>query len=413
MSLDLVIVGAGAAGLTAARSARAQGLRYVVVEAKSRIGGRAHTDTATFGVPVDYGCHWLHAADINPFTRIADAYGVGYWRGASNRRLFETGRWLDQAQGRAFEDYCRRCWQAVADSAEDVAMADVIPFDRRWHRLFSGWCAAVNGLEPQECSTLDWQRFLETGNDWPVIDGYGALIARFGSAVDVCLNTAVRGVRWGRRGVTIVTDSGALAAKAVLLSVSTGVLAAESIRFEPLLPVWKREAIAAVPMGQANKIIVQCRPGALPVPADCHVRLDDSADETLGFHLRPFGRELAIAYVAGRFSQRLERQGRSAMIDFALARLKAMFGNAIEREIVKADATAWDSDPEIRGAYSLAKPGYAEQRKALGLPIADKLFFAGEATSQQAYGAAHGAYWSAQAALKGLSAAVRLKESAG
>jgi monoamine oxidase len=75
---DLVIVGAGAAGLSAAKRARERGLDVVVFEAMDRIGGRAHTDTSVFGIPWDRGCHWLHSASVNPMRELADAYGFRY-----------------------------------------------------------------------------------------------------------------------------------------------------------------------------------------------------------------------------------------------------------------------------------------------------------------------------------------------
>ena len=78
--VDLVIVGAGAAGLGAARRAGELGLSFIVCEAMNRIGGRAHTESTTFGTPWDRGCHWLHSGSENPFAKIADEYGFHYWR---------------------------------------------------------------------------------------------------------------------------------------------------------------------------------------------------------------------------------------------------------------------------------------------------------------------------------------------
>ena len=82
---DLIIIGAGCAGLAAAREAKRCGLSYTVLEAQDRIGGRAYTNTTTFGIPIDYGCHWLHAASVNPLRQLADDYGFAYERVGSRR----------------------------------------------------------------------------------------------------------------------------------------------------------------------------------------------------------------------------------------------------------------------------------------------------------------------------------------
>src|SRR5205823_14959260 len=73
--LDVAVIGAGAAGLAAATTLVARGFAVQVVEARDRIGGRAHTDRSQYGVPIDLGCAWLHSADINPFRAIGAELG--------------------------------------------------------------------------------------------------------------------------------------------------------------------------------------------------------------------------------------------------------------------------------------------------------------------------------------------------
>jgi monoamine oxidase len=109
-----------------------------------------------------------------------------------------------------------------------------------------------------------------------------------------------------------------------------------------------------------------------------------------------------VAYVSGRFSEALERTGRAAMIDYARGQLTHVFGSRVNQAIGITDATCWNSDPWIRGAYSIAAPGGAGQRERLAEPVGERLFFAGEATSVSAYGSAHGAYQSGLAALQAI-----------
>jgi monoamine oxidase len=147
-------------------------------------------------------------------------------------------------------------------------------------------------------------------------------------------------------------------------------------------------------MGQANKIILQFPPGTLDVVDSAYIHIDNDSSETLDFHLRPFAHEIAVAYVSGRFSKSLEQAGRVAMIDYARAQLAGVFGSRVNQAIIETDATCWNSDPRIRGAYSMAGPGAADQRERLAQPVGERLFFAGEATSITAYGSAHGAWQS-------------------
>lgn len=403
MDTDLLIIGAGAAGLAAAHRARACGLQVKLLEARHRIGGRAYTDNRRFGVPVDHGCHWLHAADINPLRALADRWGVPYRR--SRRRhllLFRHGRLQSDAELAAFQAYCQQCWdraEAAGERGEDRPLAAVVDRSSRWYPLFASWCAALNGLGPEQVSTLDWYRFRDTGNDWPVTAGYGTLVARLGRGLDVHRDTPVRELRWTGPGVQALTPRGTLRARAALVTVPTAVLATAAIRFQPPLPGWKRAAIEAVPLGHANKIILGLRRPLADLPAHSFARFDVGRRETLGWQLQPFGQPLAIGYAAGDFARDLEQAGRAAMIDFALGQFKAMFGSSIIHSIGATDATTWSGDPWSRGAYSLARPGQAEQRRLLARPLGRRLYFAGEAVSVDAFGTAHGAYRSGRAAI--------------
>ncbi len=398
MDTDLLIIGAGAAGLGAARRARARGLRIQLLEARRRIGGRAWTDSRRFGVPVDHGCHWLHAADINPLRALADRWSMGYRRSSRrNLMLFRQGVRQPDTELAAFQAYCQRCWdsaEAAGRRGEDRPLAEMVERTSQWYPLFASWCAALNGFGPERVSTLDWFRYCDTGNDWPVRAGYGTLVARLGRGLDIHCATPVRELRWSGPGIEAVTPRGTLRARAALVTVSTAVLAGGAVRFRPALPVWKQSAIEAVPLGHANKVMLGLGQPLVDVAAHSFARFDTGRRETLGWQLQPFGYSLAIGYAAGTFARELEQAGRPAMIDFALEQFKAMFGNTAVRTVRVKDASGWSGDPWIGGAYSLARPGQAEQRGRLAQPLARRLYFAGEAVSASAFGTAHGAYQS-------------------
>jgi monoamine oxidase len=209
-SFDLIVVGAGTADLAAARRARELGLRVVILEAKDRIGGRAHTESATFGVPWDRGAHWLHNPSRNPFTAFADAEGFAYGPAPAPRRLWSEG-WADAALQAELDDYYAQAFGAVRAAGAaglDRPAAAVIPPQPRFRAMFDSWLAAFAGVDPERLSTLDYARYQDGGGNWPVVDGFGALLARFGQGgLPVALGTRAQRIRWGGKRVAVETPA--------------------------------------------------------------------------------------------------------------------------------------------------------------------------------------------------------------
>jgi monoamine oxidase len=399
-NLDLVVVGAGAAGLAAARSALACGLTVAVLEAKDRIGGRAHTDTETFGVPWDRGAHWLHHAHHNPFTAFADQEGFAYQQSPIPRRLWGGG-WADAALEAELGDYYERAFAAIdraGTAGLDVAASEVIPPHPRFRAMFESWSAALSGADPERISTLDYGRYDADAGNWRVVGGYGALVARFGAGLPVELATPARRIRWDGSEVTVETARGTLCARAVIVTFSTNVLASGRIAFAPPLPAWKQEALAAVPVGEANKVALAFE-GDLPGPPRPYfLHLEHATHEAMRFEIGALGRDLVIGYLGGRFAAELEAAGPDAMAAFATDKLALVFGGNARKQIRRVAATGWVGDPHIMGGYSFALPGKAHLRPLLAVPLAERVFFAGEACSIEAFGTVHGARASGEAA---------------
>ncbi len=148
---DLVIIGAGAAGLSAARIAKEEGLSFALLEAKPRIGGRAFTDTARFGFPLDLGAYWMHSCNLNPYVQIADSLGFTYRREASVRQVYMGDRWASESEleeRAAFFDRNLGAVAAAGRAGEDVPYSRVIESGGRWRPLLDQWIAAVNGVDP-------------------------------------------------------------------------------------------------------------------------------------------------------------------------------------------------------------------------------------------------------------------------
>jgi monoamine oxidase len=410
MMIDVVVVGAGAAGLAAATTMRAAGLSVAVVEAKNRIGGRAWTDTATFGVPLDWGCHWLHSADVNPFTPMADAWGYTYRRGAAWGRLHDGGRWESEAEHderMAFYRSGMAAVEAAGEAGRDVSVAEVTERSHPWSGMFDFWMSVMSGFEPPHISTLDLARYRDTGENWPLAEGYGALVARYGAQVEVTLAAPAQRLRWGGSDVRVETPRGTLTARAAVVTVSTAVLAAGRLRFEPALPEWKLAAVGAVPLGYANKVALAFDRDVFGFPPTSSAVCGRDAPRTMLFQIRPFGRNLAVGYVGGHFCRELEQAGEEAMVDFAREQLVVMFGSGLVRHLVNSACVRWGLDPDIGGGYSCARPGQARHREDLVRPLGNRVFFAGEACSAEFFSTAHGAY------LSGLAVGRRVAECLG
>jgi monoamine oxidase len=408
---DLIIVGAGAAGIAAAHAARDSGLRVIVLEAGARVGGRAYTDFESLTEPFDHGCQWLHSAGINPLTPLAERYGFRYRRDGIDFRIHDGEWWLNDGITREFLGMMGDTYDRIAaagESGADIAAEACIetgdPATDRWaplfRRNFTGYMAAA----PADVSVLDTARYVQTGENWPVESGMGALIAHLARelprSIEIRLDCPVKSVDWGDNEVMVGTLDGMLVTKAVLITVSTGVLAGDRLKFFPLLPDWKQDAIAKVPMGFAEKVAFEFE-GDPFVGLESHFATPDWPDApAASFHVHPFDRPVATAYLGGELAAGLCREGPAAMLDFSQGLLAKLFGADILKAIRKVKPTRWTVDPCFGGAYSVLSPGGGESRAALARPLDDKVFFAGEATSAHAFSTAHGAWQSGLDAMR-------------
>ena len=407
--LDVIVIGAGAAGLAAARKLQEARAHHIVLEAKPWIGGRTVTDTATLGVPVDLGAHWLHSPALNPLAPLVDRYVFHVKHGPEDFRVAQDGRLLGAAENAECLAYVDHCFEKiVAAGAErvDCTVADLFPFHGRWHPMFEAAFTAKQGVPASEASAQDFARYVWEGDDLPVLDGFGALLARHAQGLEVQLNTPATRVSWGgAQEIAVETPRGTLQARAVILAVPVGVLAAEAIRFDPPLPDWKLSAIADLPMGSCNKVALGFSRNVFGDLADVMLMPDLGPDQAVELVIREGGRDTVTAMFNGPGGKALAAAGAKACADYALALLAGIFGSdlrqAVQDRVVFAD---WDHDPWIRGCYAAARLGKAESRATLANAVEDRVFFAGEATHERYMGDVHGAHLSGEAAAQAVLA---------
>jgi monoamine oxidase len=371
---DVAIVGAGAAGIAASRTLRALGVGHVVLEASDRIGGRART-VATPAGPFDVGAQWLHSFDRNPLARAGEAIGARFIRDrARDDRLLIGARRARDEEEAAFDRALARL-EAGDPSGRDLAAAAILTPRTPPERLAAATFADLeHGVAPQDLSLADAATQIATGDERFVAGGLGAMVARLGAGAPVRLNVAVRRVDHGGARVRLDTDRGTLEAKAVIVTVSTGVLASGALRFSPALPSALEQAIHDLPMGLLNKAFFALRPGA--APAGVHVTRIDAAGRVGSLVT---GAGVAVTFVGGPVARALEAQGRGAAAAFHRALVVVALGASALARPEAVAITTWGRDPWTLGAYSAARPGRAAARRALVTELSGRVDFAGEA----------------------------------
>jgi len=391
-SVDIAIIGAGAAGLGAANALKDSGLSVIVLEARMRVGGRGYTIMAAPDITFDVGCGWLHSADQNSFADIAGQlnFAIDKTRPPWREQSFDTGFPLAQRIDfiKALDAFYDRAEEA-AKSGRDFAASTYLEPGNRWNPMIDAISTYVNGTELDQVSIQDMDAYEDTGINWRVRRGYGALMAAYGAHCPLALNTEVTLIDHSGKRVRIETSRGTLIARKVIVTVPTNLIANESIRFHPALPA-KVEAARGLPLGLADKVMLALEePEALP--KDGNLRGATMRTAMGSFHLRPFGQPCIEGFFGGSFAQQLEDTGGGALAAEAIDEIVTLLGSDFRRKLKPLAESRWAHDPFARGSYSHALPGHAGKRAVLAAPIDGRLFFAGEATSPNFFSTAHGA----------------------
>lgn len=422
---QVVIIGAGVAGLAAGAACRDAGRRAVVLEASGRTGGRAWTDypQSLGGVWFDMGAVWFHDAEHNPMVPIAEAAGDTLLRSDEIRRerTFIGGRMATNAELDAYAQAWPRyeaAAEALINERGDVPLAEVTRqlADDPWAATIEAWEGPVIcAVDADRFSTLDWRRNALNGSNLVPDGGIGAFVQRrLTAGLDIRLHTPALRVRWGGPSgrVVVETAGGQIAAEACIVTVSTGVLASGTLVFDPALPAPVTDAVHALPMGLAMKVALRATgPDRLDLPLHCSVDriLERQGEALMPCQCWPFGRDYVQGWIGGSVAWDLARAGDAASIDYALSYLRRAFGGRVDSLFSGGGSlvTHWDADPWIRGAYCYAVPGSAMARDRLAEPVGDgHLMFAGEACHVGFAGTLAGAWISGQSAARTALAAI-------
>ncbi|MGH3146821.1 MAG: flavin monoamine oxidase family protein [Rubrobacter sp.] len=410
----VVVVGAGLAGLAAANALRTSGVEVVVLEARDRIGGRAHT-ASLGGVPVDLGAAWIHAPEGNPLSELSERTGLlrrsfdveALVAGAAmvDGRGYRLGGTARRAVLRRVAGFEERVEGLISGSGPGASLADLVeayveedprPDRATWVRFVLR--AALEFTFAAPVGEVSAEALLVPvpyggGDDVPV-EGYGSLVETLGTGLQIRSGAVVRAVRTRKSGVEVETADGRLERGShALITLPLGVLKAGSVAFSPALPPGKARAISALGFGDFEKVVL---------------RYDDRfwGRRSSGFLLRqestpfrtwldatvPAGAPTIVAVAAGGAGQAVDGMDETEILARARELLARATGKTPPPERGVA-VTRWRADPFSRGAYTHLAPGSSQADiEALSEPVGGRTLFAGEATSPLRFAHADGAF---------------------
>lgn len=397
---DVVVIGAGAAGLAATDMLIKSGKKVICLEASNIVGGRAITDNQIFGEPYDLGALWIENGDTNNFK----IYGENEKKFNVYKERYEEMYSVYSGKKRiSNEDAIWKIYDsataAIAKTRKDIAPIDVVPYqDDRWfdtvHTIIGPWEMGKD-FSNYSCKDYNFDYELPESGVWHCKEGYGSLVTEMYKNVPVKLNTKVNAIDWSGSGVKVTTDKGLISAKKCIITVSNGVLSSGQIKFTPNLSTEKQESFSKISMGHYNRIAFKFKRLFKKKAKDNYLyyRIDSqnaSSPEGFCVTINPSDTKLCMCDPGGEFGKNLAIEGEAASIDFALNELKKIFGNKISKDLKQSHVANWSTNPLFLGAWASAEPGAFKYREILRQSVGDRIFFAGEATAKD-WGTVNGA----------------------
>ena len=392
---DVIVIGAGAAGLAAARRLTAEKLRVLVFEASDRIGGRCATDTTTFGIPFDLGAHWIHNPGANPLLAGGppaglDVYAAPRWQ---NMRIGpRAARDAELELFLAAEVRAQRALREPPKGKGDIPAERLLPNDLGlWKsslEFMLGPYATSKDLV--DISAADLVRTVERSGESFCRQGYGALLAKQAAGLTIKTKTPVTMIAWGKSAV-LETEESLWYPRAVILTASTNALLGDDIEFIPPLPKNVKASLGNLPLGSLDHIALDMPGNPLNLQKDDLIFEQATGNKTAALIANVSGTSLHVVTIAGAFGRELSAKGEAAMLDFATSWLSSAFDTNVKKYIKKSRVTRWNAQDYVLGAMSAATPGHAEARKALAEPLG-RVWLAGEALHETQWGTVNGAW---------------------
>jgi monoamine oxidase len=413
--VDVIVIGAGMAGLRAAQVLTQAGKNVVILEARDRIGGRVLTDRTGFGFPIELGASWIHDSNKNPLTAVAKSAGVKTLTSDYSERVWREGVLIEEetsdAENKAFlakvdkASKSSKPNESIRDALERTAGAGLSPADREDFE----WQLATNieydfGADAEQISAsrIDDGTDLEEHN--LIVLGYDLVAAAVGKSLRVRTGETVKKIERTDAGVVVHATSGAFAADKVVVTLSVGVLKSGSVEFSPPLSPKKLQILSRLDMGCLSKTFLRFPKTFWPTASDFLGRISPVADRgrwSEWINIAKFLNEPVLAaFNGGKHARQVEASTDDEIVRDAMAALRTMFPDAPDP--IGILQTRWSTDPLALGSYSFLPVGaLAADRADLGAPEGP-IFFAGEACSADHAETVHGAYLSGEATAKAI-----------
>lgn len=386
---SVLIVGAGMAGLSAARSLADAGWPVRLIEARDRIGGRVYTNR-DWGAPLEMGASWIHGTTNNPLTDLA--------RRAQARHVpTDYHGWTKLAVDPRLPslDYHPRHWRTFVDQARDDADggslgaavhaaatdAELSESDRAQLAFFVAteiedeYAAGADQLSAKTFDKGDY-----CGGDQDVITtGYDALPRLLAEGLQIVLNSPVTAIARRDRSVVVRTKDRSFEGPAAIVTVPLGVLKSGAIAFDPPLPDGHAHAIDALGFGVLSKSYFRFSRRTWDAENAFYLYLGHEPGAwSQWFTLPGASGPIVLAFNAGDRGRAVESSSPRDLMAGALPIARQLFGDDIAP--VEVATSTWTTDPYARGAYSFHAPGSGlDDRRQLQQPIDDRLYLAGEA----------------------------------
>lgn len=412
--MNVLVIGAGIAGLSAAYHLRMAGVGATVVEARDRIGGRVWTDRDFAGFPTEFGAELIHGrtAEVNTWEWVRKlGLSTWHWNKTDDSMIrLEDGRWMTMGEARQVSPALdvTRSWDLgdVPEPRDDENLESYlrrIGFTDEQLRYVQRSFANAEGESMRFLNAKAHAHLFKDADaegdysDHRILDGYDAYYERLALGLDIRLNAVVREIEWAD-GVQVKTKSQeTFAGDAAVITLPVGVLKADAINFLPELPEIKREALNGLNMGPVMKLVYQFAEPILD-PAIGAIYAKDNPpmwwSPSLG---REDGTVVWTAFFTGDYAREMLRLGEEAALDKGMETLREEIGKP-DLQYLNARWVNWPDDEFALGGYSICLPGHFDARDKLALPT-PPLYWAGEASAPHHLTAmVHGAYFTGKRA---------------